>query len=826
MTRHGWGTRRSFFALSLARIRGGARMARLPLALLLILSSLASLGIGVSAAPVPSIQFNLTPAAKFLACLKAPTGTPTAAVKVTRGTANDTLEIVLDNYKPNTVFELFTIQRSNLQANGTPVANFAGFGLSWYQSEINTDGSGHADVTIRTILLDQIFGFAPDAPLPPTNTFHVGIWFNDPSDAAPCGFDINKPTPFNGSQNAGPNAAISLPNATSGLGPLSTIGASSTSTPAAAAPASTAVKAADAPVQFNLTPAAKFLACLNQPTGTPTAAVTVTHGAVNDTLEIVLDHFKPNLAFDLFTTQRSPLQANGTPVTGFTNFGLAWYQSDIQTDSNGHADVTIQTILLNEIFGFDPDVSLAPTHTFHVGFWFNNPADAAPCGFDVTKPTPFNGDHNAGPNAAISVPNATTGLGPLSIEANPNGLQYFPLSAPVRLLDTRGQHAFKNLPTLTAKQTVNLPGRFSFDGVTVPASAQALVGNATVDNSQSPVPAGYATLFPGGQTAPTASNLNFVPGTVRPNQFTVGLGADGTFNLLSSTGGNFILDITGYYAPPSAGGLFFHPLTAPIRLLDTRPGQTAFKTPGVPLTAGQTLNLPGQFTLNGITIPNTAKALAGNATVDNSTNAPAGFATIFPGGSNLPPTSNLNFVPATASTPATVAPNAFTVGLGGDGSFNLFSSSGGNFILDITGFYDTVATGGLNFFPLDTPVRELDTRAGQTALVKPGAPLTAGGTVTLPGPFIFNDISVPGKAKALVGNATVDNSINAPAGFATLFPGGATRPLASNLNYGPGTVAPNAFIVGIGSDGTYVLFSLSGSNFIIDVSGYFAAPTT
>jgi hypothetical protein len=56
---------------------------------------------------------------------------------------------------------------------------------------------------------------------------------------------------------------------------------------------------------------------------------------------------------------------------------------------------------------------LPPTNTFHLGFWFNNPDDAAPCGFDVTKPTPFNGEHHAGPLAMISLPVAPNNLGPL-----------------------------------------------------------------------------------------------------------------------------------------------------------------------------------------------------------------------------------------------------------------------------------------------------------------------------------------------------------------------------------------------------------------------------
>jgi hypothetical protein len=124
-------------------------------------------------------------------------------------------------------------------------------------------------------------------------------------------------------------------------------------------------------------------------------------------------HLKPHLAFDLFTIQNSNLLASGAPDPEFKNFGLAWYQTDVQADSNGEAEVAIKTILLDQIFGFDPASGLQPTHTFHVGFWFNNPDDAVACGFDPRKPTPFNGEQHAGPNAMISLPTAVTGLGPL-----------------------------------------------------------------------------------------------------------------------------------------------------------------------------------------------------------------------------------------------------------------------------------------------------------------------------------------------------------------------------------------------------------------------------
>jgi hypothetical protein len=171
-----------------------------------------------------------------------------------------------------------------------------------------------------------------------------------------------------------------------------------------------------ASTSFSLFPAAAQLACLQVPGGpTPTVQAQVTRGGNNDTLRLSLANFKPNLAFDLFTVQRSNQNADGTPRV-IPNFGLAWYQSDVHVGSTGSGFVKVKTILLDQIFGFDPDVALAPTNTFNLGFWFNNPADAAACGF--TGFTPFNGEHHAGPLAFITRPDAVTDLGPLCTDPN------------------------------------------------------------------------------------------------------------------------------------------------------------------------------------------------------------------------------------------------------------------------------------------------------------------------------------------------------------------------------------------------------------------------
>jgi hypothetical protein len=182
---------------------------------------------------------------------------------------------------------------------------------------------------------------------------------------------------------------------------------------------SSGASAAPEVARFQLTANPKFVNCLAQFPGDdkrpPKAEVRVERGNLNDTLRLELHNIKPHLAFDLFTVQRSNLTASGTPDPSFKNFGLAWYQSDVEANADGEAEVAIRTVLLDQIFGFDPDVSLAPTNTFHVGFWFNKLDDALPCDPN-TKATPFNGEHHAGPLAMISLPDAATGLGPLCLK--------------------------------------------------------------------------------------------------------------------------------------------------------------------------------------------------------------------------------------------------------------------------------------------------------------------------------------------------------------------------------------------------------------------------
>ncbi len=175
---------------------------------------------------------------------------------------------------------------------------------------------------------------------------------------------------------------------------------------------------------FSMTPLAKFVPCMAADGVTPPrVTVSVERGEENDRLVLRGRGFKPGIQFDLFTLQNSNLAADGSAAPGFKGFGMAWYQSDLHANENGRINTSIRTILLDQVFGLvnGGATPVPPTNTFHAGFWFNDPADAAPCGFTGT--TPFNGEHAAGPLAFVTVPDATTNLGPLCVspEQNPDG---------------------------------------------------------------------------------------------------------------------------------------------------------------------------------------------------------------------------------------------------------------------------------------------------------------------------------------------------------------------------------------------------------------------
>jgi hypothetical protein len=292
-----------------------------------------------------------------------------------------------------------------------------------------------------------------------------------------------------------------------------------------------------------------------------------------------------------------------------------------------------------------------------------------------------------------------------------------------------------------------------------------------------------------------------------------------TFKVRSGTPGTATFTATDTTAQPvvtltqrvivnfvSAGT--YKPLV-PARILDTRDG-----TGGVaasPLGSGGTLNV--QIAGRGGVPATGVAAVVLNATVTNTTDF--GYLTVWPAGVTRPLASNLNWVPGQT------VPNLVEVAVGSAGQVSLYNFQGStDVVFDVAGYVSTPETSlgpdGL-FNPL-VPARLMDTRDGTGG----SGTLGAGATALLQ---VAGRGGVPSAGvSAVVLNVTVTGP-TAP-GFVTVWPEGASRPLASNLNFVPGQTVPNRVIVKTGTGGRVYLYNLTGStDLVVDVGGYYTDAT-
>ncbi len=117
------------------------------------------------------------------------------------------------------------------------------------------------------------------------------------------------------------------------------------------------------------------------------------------------------------------------------------------------------------------------------------------------------------------------------------------------------------------------------------------------------------------------------------------------------------------------------------------------------------------------------------------------------------------------------------------------------------------------FTPL-TPARLLDTRQGS-------GPIAGGTSISL------NVASggVPSSgAGAVVLNVTVDQPTES--GYLTVWPSGATRPTASNLNFLPNQTVPNLVTVKVGAGNMVSIYNAFGfAHVVVDVVGWYSTPS-
>jgi photosystem II stability/assembly factor-like uncharacterized protein len=188
----------------------------------------------------------------------------------------------------------------------------------------------------------------------------------------------------------------------------------------------------------------------------------------------------------------------------------------------------------------------------------------------------------------------------------------------------------------------------------------------------------------------------------------------------------------------------------------------------------------------------------------------AGFVTVFPCGASRPNASTVNYLAG-----STVA-NSVISKVGVDGKVCLFTLAATHLIVDV-GVY---VASGLDSVTGVVPARLLETRSGLGMLTvdhlyEGGGVVPAGSVVELP---VTGRGGVAGDAGSVVLNVTVTQPL--AAGFVTVFPCGVARPLASNLNYSPGSTVANSVISKVGVDGKVCLFTSATSHLIVDVNGY------
>jgi hypothetical protein len=183
-------------------------------------------GAGTAAADEKRIEFDMVRSATALGagCL------PDAMARVTIDSKGpvEHMDVHVSGLPPNTEFDFFVIQIPN-----------APFGLAWYQGDIETnhEGKGHQKFIGRFNIETFIVAQPPagqEAPVvhdhppfpdadsnpatEPIHTFHLGLWFNSPTDAANAGCP-GAVTRFNGDHNAGVQA-LSTRNFPNLEGPL------------------------------------------------------------------------------------------------------------------------------------------------------------------------------------------------------------------------------------------------------------------------------------------------------------------------------------------------------------------------------------------------------------------------------------------------------------------------------------------------------------------------------------------------------------------------------------------------------------------------------
>ncbi len=481
------------------------------------------------------------------------------------------------------------------------------------------------------------------------------------------------------------------------------------------------------------------------------------------------------------TEDVNPASPNAPPTMAFT---ASCTELTCSFDSSGSTDADGTIDSRSWEFGDGTTSSdLNPTHTYD-----------APGDYTVILTGVDDDDASADTSRTVTVEQQAS-LPPLV-----GTTRLIPLP-PERVFDTREGTPGAGPKALVSGGTTIDVDVTALDGI--PADPAAVAINVTAI-AQEP---GFVTIWPTGLPRPTASSINLTAsGQVRANLVIVPVGTDGKISLFSLGDAHLLGDIAGYFADQTtaigAGRIITQ---SPQRLFDTRPGEPG-NGPKGGVVADGTIEVrvlgEGGLPATGVS------AVVLNVTAT----APAGpgFVTVWSGEGTRPTASIINL-----TTSGETVPNQVIVPVNPNGTITFFSSTATQLLADVSGYVTDAtaapAVSGL-FVPLP-PDRLFDTRPGEPG-GGPKGQVPAEGTIT---PQIAEVAGVPADAGAVVVNLTM---IGTAPSFATAWPAGGLRPVASIVNLGGSDVRANGAMIALGDGGDISVFVSAAADLLADVSGY------
>ena len=166
--------------------------------------------------------------------------------------------------------------------------------------------------------------------------------------------------------------------------------------------------------------------------------------------------------------------------------------------------------------------------------------------------------------------------------------------------------------------------------------------------------------------------------------------------------------------------------------------------------------------------------------------------------------ASLNDPTGTVLSNAVIVPSGINLG-----QVNVFTTDDTDLVIDVNGYFDSQAPGGLSFYAV-TPCRVLDSR-----LPAGSPPFSATRDVNV----TASPCGIPATAQAFVFNATVVPP--GPLGFITMWPQGQAQPPTATLNAYDGAVTNNMAIVPT-TTGSINVFPFNPTHLVLDIFGYFA----